>query len=124
MLVQAMEMIQRNFKGDHPDVAVTIRNLARARQALGKTAEARQGFDEAIAMHRRVSPTGAPQLARVLWYSASARLDNGDAAAALPELEEAVTMAEKSLPPEHPQLKEYRETLAKCEAAIESAKGK
>jgi hypothetical protein len=27
-------------------------------------------------------------------------------------------MAEKVLPPEHPQLKEYRETLAKCKAAL------
>ena len=26
-------------------------------------------------------------------------------------------MAERLLPPEHPQLKEYRETLAKCRAA-------
>jgi len=27
-------------------------------------------------------------------------------------------MAEKVLPPEHPQLNEYRETLAKCKAAL------
>jgi hypothetical protein len=41
-----------------------------------------------------------------------------DAAPALPELEEAVAMAEKSLPPEHPHLNEYREMLAKCSAAL------
>ena len=41
-----------------------------------------------------------------------------DAAAALPELEEAVAMAEKFLPPEHPHLKKYRETLARCRAAL------
>jgi hypothetical protein len=28
-------------------------------------------------------------------------------------------MAEKSLPPEHPQLKEYRNTLAQCKSAAE-----
>jgi hypothetical protein len=27
-------------------------------------------------------------------------------------------MAEKSLPPEHPELEEYRETLARCRAAL------
>ena len=29
-----------------------------------------------------------------------------------------ITMAEKLLPPEHPHLKEYRETLARCRAAL------
>ena len=41
-----------------------------------------------------------------------------DAAAALPELEEAVTMAEKFLRPGHSHLMEYRDTLAKCKAAL------
>jgi hypothetical protein len=95
--------------------------LARTHQALGQTAEARQGFDEAVATLRRLSPEGSPLLARVLWLSASARLDNGGgggAAAALPELEESVAMAAKFLKPEHPHLKEYRETLAKCRDAV------
>jgi hypothetical protein len=29
-----------------------------------------------------------------------------------------VAVAEKFLPPQHPQLKEYRETLSKCKAAL------
>ena len=85
------------------------------------TAEARQGFDQAVAMLRRFSPDGSPVMARVLWCSGSARFENeagGDAAAALPELEEAVAMAEKSLPPEHLHLEKYRETLARCRAAL------
>ena len=49
---------------------------------------------------------------------ASARLMNGDATSALPEREESVAMVEKFLPPEHPQLKEYRDTLAKCREAL------
>ena len=34
------------------------------------------------------------------------------------ELVEAVAMAEKFLPAEHANLKEYRETLSKCKAAM------
>jgi tetratricopeptide (TPR) repeat protein/tRNA A-37 threonylcarbamoyl transferase component Bud32 len=121
LFVEALEMRQRLVEGDHADVATQLNSLARARQALGKTAEARQGFDEAVAMLRRLSPDGSPLLARVLWRSGSARFEDqvgGGAAAALPELEEALTLAEKSLPPEDPQLDEYRETLAKCRAAL------
>jgi hypothetical protein len=36
----------------------------------------------------------------------------------VPELEEAVPMAEKFLPPGRPHLTDYRETLAKCKAAL------
>jgi eukaryotic-like serine/threonine-protein kinase len=102
----------------HPDIATNLSNLARAQQALVQTAEARAGFDEAIAMLRESSSNGSALLARVLWRSGSARLENKDLAAALAELEEAVAMAAKTLPPDHPQLKEYRETLAKCKAAM------
>ena len=34
------------------------------------------------------------------------------------ELEEAVAIAEKVLPADHPHLKDYRETLASCKAAM------
>jgi eukaryotic-like serine/threonine-protein kinase len=124
LLVQALGMRQRLFKGDRSDVATNLSALAHTREALGKTAEARQGFDQAIAMLRRLSRDGSALLARVLWRSGSARFENkggADAAAALTELEEAVAMAEKFLPPgppEHPHLREYRETLAKCRAAL------
>ena len=38
---------------------------------------------------------------------------------ALPLLEESVAKGEKTLPPDHPRLKEYRDTLAACRAAIQ-----
>jgi tetratricopeptide (TPR) repeat protein len=119
LLVESLEMRQRLHKGDDPVVATVLNNLAFTRQVLGKTAEARQGFDQAVAMLRRCSPDGSPMLARVLWCSGRARFENkGDAAAALPELDEAVAMAEKFLLPEHMHLEEYRETLARCRAAL------
>jgi hypothetical protein len=56
--------------------------------------------------------------ARVLWHSASARLESKDFAAALAELEEAVAMGGKVLPADHEHLKEYLQTLARCKAAM------
>jgi tetratricopeptide (TPR) repeat protein len=110
-------MNRRLLKCDHVTVATNLSNLARARQALGKTDEARQCFDEAIAMLQRLTPEGSPLFARLLWRSGTARFENSDVTAAIPELQAAVAMAEKHLPPEHTELKEYRETLARCTAA-------
>ncbi len=115
---EAMEIFGRTLPAGHASIASTLSNLAQTQQALGQTAEARAGWDEAIAMLRRSSPEGSARLARVLWRSATARLENRDNDAALAELEEAVAMAEKTLPAEHADLKRYRETLAKCKAAI------
>ncbi len=123
MLLQALEKDRRLFKGSDFFVAITLNNLARARQAMGRAVEARQGFDEAIAVLRRQSPGGSAVLARVLWRSGSARLENTDSSAALPELNEAVSMAEKVLHAEHPHLKAYRETLAACETLLAKPPG-
>jgi len=117
LFVRALEMNRRLVKGDTLAIATNLSNLARARQSIGKITEARQSFDEAILILRRLTPNGSALLARVLWRSGSARLDNNDAVHALPELEEAAAMAEKVLPPEHPQLTEYRQTLDQCKAA-------
>ena len=119
LLTRALAIREKALVPDNADLAGSLSNLARARQGLGKTVEARQGFDQAVAMIRGLSPNGSSSLARLLWRSASARLENSDAAAALPELEEALTLGEKFLKPEHPHLKEYRDALAKCRDAID-----
>lgn len=99
-------------------VGYTLNNLSRVRQALGKTTEARASFDRAIAILRRATPEGSPNFARVLWFSAKARMENDDAVSALAELEEAVAMAEKVLPADHEHLVQYRRTYSDCRAAV------
>ena len=42
-------------------------SVALVRSAFGRTAEAREGFDEAVAMMCRLSPAGSSYLAHVLW---------------------------------------------------------
>jgi serine/threonine protein kinase len=118
---EAVEINRAKWPAGHETIASSLSNFARVQQSLGKTAEARANWDEAIAMLRKSSPTppdGSALLARVLWRSATARLENKDNAAALQELEQAVAMAEKTLPAEHADLKRFRETLAKCKATM------
>ncbi|MBX3382122.1 MAG: tetratricopeptide repeat protein [Phycisphaeraceae bacterium] len=115
---EALAIYRATNPAGHPNIATGLSNFARAQQALGQTAEARAGFDEAIAMLHQGSPDGSPLLARILWRSGTARLENKDYAAALAELEEAVAMGEKVLPADHAHLKEYRETLTQCKAAM------
>jgi eukaryotic-like serine/threonine-protein kinase len=119
---EALDMDRKTLPAGHPYIATSLTSLAALLDAQNKRAGARAAWGEAIVILRNGAPDGSPLLARVLWRSGSARLENkdgaGGAAAALPELEEAAAMAEKVLPPDHPQLKEYRETLAKCKAAL------
>jgi serine/threonine protein kinase/Tfp pilus assembly protein PilF len=126
---EAVEINRAKRPAGHESTVSSVSNLARVQQRLGKAAEARANWDEAISMLRaNASRTdGAPLLARVLWRSGSARLENAmgsaDTAAALAELREAVSIAEKALPGDHPHLTEYRETLAKCTAAATDGTG-
>ena len=75
--------------------------------------------DEAIAVLRRVAPEGSKDLAEVLWWSGTARLEAGDPRAARGELEEAVEIGTRLLAPDHPFLNRYRRSLERCAAAVE-----
>jgi eukaryotic-like serine/threonine-protein kinase len=115
---EAVKIYRAKLPAGDERVASCLSNLAWVQHGLGKSADARAGWDEAIPMLRKNSPDGSANLARVLWRSGCARLEKKDYAAALSELEEAVAMAEKVLPADHAQLREYRETLASCKAAM------
>jgi tetratricopeptide (TPR) repeat protein len=121
--LEAVEMHRRLYSGDHMATAMSLGKLARVRHGLHQDAQARQAFDEGVAMLRRM-PGGAFELMGALWRSGNARLDLGDAAGALPELEELVAMATAKLAADNPWLGTYRETLAKCRAALEAGHGK
>ncbi|WP_165246967.1 serine/threonine-protein kinase [Paludisphaera soli] len=118
---RAVEIGRKAPDPTHPGLAASLATLAGVQNALGKAVEARQGFDQALAILRGRSPDGSPQLARTLWRSAVARMKGGpptELQAARRELEEAVAMAAAILPPEHPDLKQYADELARCKAAL------
>ncbi|MBK8913209.1 MAG: serine/threonine protein kinase [Phycisphaerales bacterium] len=115
---EALESIRASLPAGHEKIADALSNLAAVQQGLGRSDQARANWDEAIRMLREGSPQGSANLARWLWRSGGARLENNDHAAALVELEEAVAMGEKFLGPEDRQLARYRETLAECRAAM------
>jgi len=118
LLREALDIRKRSFPVGHIQIAVGFSSLARVQHALGKTAEARAGLDQAIAIVRENSPDGSLDLAGLLWRSGKARLENKDLEAAHAELEEAAAMAQKLLKPDDKHLAQFRETLAKCKAAL------
>lgn len=99
---------------DHRHIATDLLGLAMARHTLGRTTEARDLFDEAIDMFRRLNPNGSASLARALWLSGVAWMDEKAWASALDTLTEAVALGEQFLSPDHPHLAEYRTTLETC----------
>ena len=121
--IEALEMHRRLYTGDHIGVAISFANLARVQQSLKKYDDARQNFDLGVAMLRRL-PNGEAPLLDILPRSASARMDAEDFAGALPEIEESIELATKHLSPTSPRLQNYRDALARCQAALAAEKGK
>jgi len=121
VLVEALAMRRRLHAGDHFEIATTLAILGGAQHALGENGAARTSYDEALAMRRRLKPGGSAVQAHVLWQLATLGLAEGKAAEALPKLEECVAMAER-MEPVASRLAAYRETLAKCKAAMSGGK--
>ena len=53
-LTQSLEMRQRLFKGDHPDVARSLSNVGSGHVALGDTWKALEYLSQALKMNRRL----------------------------------------------------------------------
>jgi len=106
---EALEISRRIHKGDHRDVARVTMSLAGVRHRTPeRRAEARAGFDEGIAMWRRLSPDCSPSLAAALHRSGEARRDEGDAEGARADFAEALEIGTKVLPPGSKELEKYR----------------
>src|SRR5690606_560522 len=104
LYAEALDMNRRLYGDDNSRVTNTLTNLASAQQAQGMTEAARANYDDAIARLRAASPGGSGGLARVLWRSGCARMENGDLDGALKELEESVALSEKFIPAGHPHI--------------------
>ena len=118
LYTRSLEMTRRIYGEDNPRVTNLIINVGRAQQAHGLGAQARVSFDDAIARLRAANPEGSGGLARALWRSGCARMENDDLEGALRDLEECVTLSERFIPADHPHLAEHRESLEACRARI------
>lgn len=112
LLAESLEMSRRIHKGDHPEVVTGLLNLAALRgRDPARASETKAGYDEAVAMLRRLSPNGSAALASALWKSGTWKRANGDAGGGLSELKEAVEVGERVLPAGHKDLEKYREAV-------------
>ncbi|MDY7024273.1 MAG: tetratricopeptide repeat protein, partial [Cyanobacteriota bacterium] len=65
LLQQALEMRQRLFSGDHPDVALSLNNLAELYRSQRRYAEAEPLYQKALAMFERTLGVGHPNTMKV-----------------------------------------------------------
>ncbi len=112
LLEEAVELSRRIYVADHRDTARVVMSLAGVRHRTPeRRAEARAGFDEALAMWRRLSPEGSSGLAAALYRSGEARIDTGDEPGARADFAAALAVGEKVLPPANKELEKYRASV-------------
>ena len=68
---EAIAMCRRLYKGDHPDLATKISNIALFFFTKGRYAEAEPIFKEALEMRRRIFKDGHTDLATIINRSES-----------------------------------------------------
>src|SRR5262249_25615803 len=97
-LKRALALRERLLPPDHPDIAVSLNNVALALFGDGQREEARTLFRKAVDMRRRLRPSGSLQ-STVLdaWACKEAEIENDTVAKALfEEAERAMPRAELS----------------------------
>ncbi len=115
---RALEMRQWLFKGDHPDVALSLNNFASVRGELGRAAEAEPLYQQALEMRRRLFKGDHPDVAQGLNNFASVRLDLGRAAEAEPRFEKALEMRRRLFKGDHPLVATSLNNLAGVRDAL------
>jgi tetratricopeptide (TPR) repeat protein len=116
--VEALEMCRSLFKGDHPDIADSLNNLALCRKTLGRAAEAEPMHEEALAMRRRLFTGDHSDIAESLNNLALCQDILGRAAEAEPMHEEALEMFMRLYPDGHPSVATSLGNLAGVRQAL------
>jgi hypothetical protein len=101
---QALAVYQRLHRGDHPDVANSLRDLARVQFELGEYVHARQLREQALAMLQRLHGGDHPDIAWALHGLAYDLRALGEPARAYRLDEQAVAMYQRLYPGDHPRL--------------------
>jgi hypothetical protein len=112
LCVQALEIRRRLFKGDHPDVAQGLNNLASVRQALGRAAEAEPLYVQARGMNQRLFKGDHPAVATSMSNLAGVRQALGRAAEAEPLYVQALEMRQRLYKGDHPDVARGLNNLA------------
>ena len=105
-------MRKRLYKGDHPDLATSLHNLAQLYKSLGRLPEAEPLHQEALGMIGRLYKGDHPHVAASLQSLASHYHSQGRYSEAEPLLEEALAMTKRLFKGDHPDLATSLHNLA------------
>jgi len=95
---------------DHPNVATTLNNIASCLNDLGRPAEAKKSFEQALAIRRRALGSGHSEVGTTLWWLARIARDNDHNNTEAAKLaKEAGTIFSTALGPTHPTTVAFRE---------------
>jgi tetratricopeptide (TPR) repeat protein len=97
--------IKKNILGsNHPEVAVSLNNLAIILNIIGDFAGARPLFEQALAIREQALPPDHPEVARSLNNLANLLRNIGNFTEAKPLYERALRIREKTFGPDHPEV--------------------
>jgi tetratricopeptide (TPR) repeat protein len=101
---KALELAEKNVGPDHPDVALSLNNLAVFYDALGRHAEAEPLFKRSLAIREKASGPDALDVALTLFNFGRHYETRGLHAEAEPLFSRALAIREKVLGPDDPQV--------------------
>merc|ERR1712032_1519981 len=102
-------------KGDHPDIANSMNNVANTLGVLGKHQEALKMHRDALAMRKRLYPDSEhPDIANSMNNVAVTLQYLGKHQEALKMYKDAIDVYNRSLPPDHPNLTACRKAAISC----------
>lgn len=114
----ALEMRQRLFTGDHPDVALSLSNVASCTLVQGRYDEALPQYRAALGMYQNLFDGDHPDVARGLNNVAFCLYSAGRPADAIPEYEAALAMYQRIFDEPHPDLAKAYSHLADCQQSL------
>ncbi len=109
---RAIEMKEKHFEPDHPDLAIVHSNLAMILQDLGELPEARRHMERAIEIKEKHFEPDDPTMATSHSNLAAILQDLGELPEARRHVERAIEMKEKHFGPDHPDLAIVHSNLA------------
>jgi tetratricopeptide (TPR) repeat protein len=104
ILQKSLELVEKRFGPDHPEVSIRLNNLASLFQYTNRLAEAELLVRRALAIDEKSFGADHPELASYLSNLALLLCETNRLAEAEPLLRRALAIDEKSLDPEHPKI--------------------
>ena len=103
-LETALDIRQKVFPANHPDLATSYKNLGSVYSMMGEYSKALSFFEKGLTMRQKTLPAKHPALAELHNDIGSVYSNIGDHQKALSYLEKGLAMCQKTLPENHPAL--------------------